>query len=145
MSKVPYRNLVEAANDLAIGRIQINVTAFAVVRPQLEAGKVKLLAVTNTARAAIIPEVPTIAEAGYPDLALDGLVGIFGPPGMQEPTRESIAADVRAAMDHDVEERLSLTGQVPHFGGLAEFAADIAQQRARLAIAAKTLGIVPTE
>ena len=145
MSKVPYRNLVEAANDLAIGRIQINVTAFAIVRPQLEAGKVKLLAVTNTARAAIIPEVPTIAEAGYPDLALDGLVGIFGPPSMLERTRESIAADVRAAMDDDVEERLNLTGQVPHFGGPAEFAADIAQQRARLAIAAKTLGIVPTE
>ena len=33
MSKVPYRNLVEAANDLAIGRIQINMTAFAIVRP----------------------------------------------------------------------------------------------------------------
>src|SRR6266481_486204 len=68
MSKVPYRNLVEAANDLAIGRIQVNVTAFAIVRPQLEAGKVKLLAVTNTARAAVMPDVPTVTEAGYPDL-----------------------------------------------------------------------------
>jgi tripartite-type tricarboxylate transporter receptor subunit TctC len=70
---------------------------------------------------------------------------MFGPPSMLERTRESIAADVRAAMDHDVEERLNLTGQVPHFGGPAEFRADIAQQRARLAIAAKTLGIIPTE
>src|SRR5262245_17060135 len=82
MSKVPYRNLVEAANDLAIGRIQINMTAFAIARPQLEAGKVKLLAVTNTRRAAVVPDVPTVAEAGYPDLALDGLVGFFGPPTM---------------------------------------------------------------
>jgi len=145
MSKVPYRNLVEAANDLAIGRIQTNVTAFAIVRPQLEAGKVRLLAVTNTARAAIIPDVPTVADAGYPDLALDGLVGIFGPPSMPERIREVIAADVREAMDPVVEERLNLTGQVPHFGGPAEFAADIAQQRARLTIAAKTLGMVPTE
>jgi tripartite-type tricarboxylate transporter receptor subunit TctC len=145
MSKVPYRNLVEAANDLAIGRIQINMTAFAIVRPQLEAGKVKLLAVTNTARAAVIPDVPTVAEAGYPDLALDGLVGFFGPPSMPARIREAIAADVRDAMDPVVEERLSLTGQIPNFGGLAEFAADIEQQRARLAVAAKTLGIVPTE
>jgi tripartite-type tricarboxylate transporter receptor subunit TctC len=145
MSKVPYRNLVEAANDLAIGRIQINMTAFAIVRPQLEAGKVKLLAVTNTARAAVIPDVPTVAEAGYPDLALDGLVGFFGPPSMPARIREAIAADVRDAMDPVVEERLSLTGQIPNFGGPAEFAADIEQQRARLAVAAKTLGIVPTE
>src|SRR5262249_2453811 len=73
MSKVPYRNLVEAANDLAIGRIQVNVTAFAIARPQLEAGKVKLLAVTNTRRAAVVPEVPTVAEAGYPDLVSTAL------------------------------------------------------------------------
>jgi tripartite-type tricarboxylate transporter receptor subunit TctC len=145
MSKVPYRNLVEAANDLAIGRIQVNVTAYAIVRPQLQAGKVKLLAVTNTTRAAVVPEVPTVTEAGYPQLALDGLVGFFGPPTMPDRIREGIAADVRQAMDQAVEERLSLTGQIPNFGGPADFAAEIEQQRARLAAAAKDLGIVPTQ
>ena len=145
MSKVPYRNLVEAANDLATGRIQVNVTAYAIVRPQLQAGKVKLLAVTNTARAAVVPDVPTVTEAGYPELALDGLVGFFGPPTMPGPIREGIAADVRQAMDQAVEERLSLTGQIPNFGRPADFAAEIEQQRARLAAAAKDLGIVPTQ
>ena len=145
MSKVPYRNLVEAANDLAIGRIQVNVTAYAIVRPQLQAGKVKLLAVTNTTRAAVVPDVPTVTEAGYPQLALDGLVGFFGPPTMPDQIREGIAADVRQAMDQAVEERLSLTGQIPNFGGPADFAAEIEQQRARLAAAAKDLGIVPTQ
>jgi len=145
MSKVPYRNLVEAANDLAIGRIQVNVTAFAIVRPQLQAGKVKLLAVTNTARAAVVSDLPTVAEAGYPELALDGLVGFFGPPSMPDRIRESIAADVREAIDPVVEERLNLTGQIPNFGGPADFAAAIEQQRARLAAAAKDLGIVPTQ
>ena len=145
MSKVPYRNLVEAANDLAIGRIELNVTAFAIVRPQLQAGKVKLLAVTNTARAAVVPDVPMVTEAGYPELALDGLVGFFGPPSMPDRVRESIAVDVREAMDPVVEERLNLTGQLPNFGGPADFAAAIEQQRARLAAAAKDLGIVPTQ
>jgi len=145
MSKVPYRNLVEAANDLAIGRIQVNLTAFAIARPQLQAGKVKLLAVTNTARAAVIPDVPTAIEAGFPDLALDGLVGFFGPPNVPERIRESIAADVREAMDPVVQDRLNLTGQVPNFGGPADFAAAIEQQRAQLALAAKELGIVPTQ
>jgi tripartite-type tricarboxylate transporter receptor subunit TctC len=145
MSKVPYRNLVEAANDLATGRIQVNVTAFAIARPQFDAGKVKLLAVTNTSRAAVIPDVPTVTQAGYPDLSLDGLVGFFGPPTMSERIREGIATDVREAMDPVVEERLNLTGQIPNFGGPADFAAAIEQQRARLAAAAKDLGIVPTE
>ena len=145
MSKVPYRNPVEAINDLATGRIQVDATAFAIARPQLQAGKVKLLAVTNTARAAMVPEVPTVTEAGYPDLAFDGLVGFFGPPDMPDRIREGIAADVRASFDSVVEQRLNLTGQVPNFGGPAEFAAVIEQQRARLAVAAKLLGIVPTQ
>jgi tripartite-type tricarboxylate transporter receptor subunit TctC len=48
-------------------------------------------------------------------------------------------------MDAAVEERLDLTGQIPNFGGPADFAADIAQQRARIGGAAKDLGIVPTQ
>jgi len=145
MSKVPYRNLVEAANDLATGRIDINVTAFAIVRPQIDAGKVKLLAVTNSARSSVLPDVPTVAQAGYPQLTLDGLVGFFGPPTMPDRVRAAIAGDVHEAMDAAVEERLNLTGQIPNFGGPAAFAAEIDHQRARIARAAKDLGIEPTE
>ena len=92
-----------------------------------------------------MPDVPTVTEAGYPDLALDGLVGFFGPPTVPERIRESMAADVREAIDTVVEERLSLTGQIPNFGGPRAFEADIARQRARIAAAAKELGIVPTQ
>jgi len=145
MPKVPYRNLVEAANDLALGRISVNLTAFAIARPQLDAGKIRLLAVTNSTRSAILPDVPTVAEAGYPALTIDGLVGFFGPPSMPERLREAIAADVRASMDALVEERLSLTGQVPNFGGPADFAAALEHQRAHLAAAARDLGVEPTQ
>src|SRR5262244_1793481 len=145
MSKVPYRNLVEAANDLATGRIDINVTAYAIARPQMEAGKVKLLAVTNSTRSTVLPDVPTVAEAGHPELTLDGLVGFFGPPIMPERVRDGIAADVHEAMDAAVEERLNLTGQIPNFGGPAAFAAEIDGQRARIARAAKEIGLEPTQ
>ena len=146
MSKVPYRNPVEAANDLAAGRIQVNETALAIVRPQLQAGKIKLLAVTNSTRAPTYPDLPTVKEAGFPDLDLDGLVGFFGPPHMSKELRERIAADVRAvAADPVIEERLTLTGQILNVGGPAEFHAAIEEQRARLDVAAKELGIVPTQ
>jgi tripartite-type tricarboxylate transporter receptor subunit TctC len=146
MSRVPYRNPVEASNDLATGRIQVNETAYAIVRPQVEAGKVKLLAVTNRTRAPTLPNVPTVAEAGYPDLQLDGLVGFFGPSDMPAALRERVAADVKQAMaDPVVIERLNLTGQIPNFGGPAEFQADIDSQRERVGVAAKLLGTVPTQ
>jgi len=146
LSKVPYRNQVEAANDLAAGRIQFNETAYAIVRPQLQAGKVKLLAVTNSVRAPVLPDVPTATEAGFPDLALDGLVGFFGPPEMPLALRTRIAADVgEVGADPAIAARLNDTGQLPNFGGPAEFHAAIELQRARVAAAAKELGIVPTE
>jgi tripartite-type tricarboxylate transporter receptor subunit TctC len=147
MSKVPYRNPVEAINDLAAGRIHVNETAYAIARPQLQAGKIKLLAVTNSARAPTLPTVPTVKEAGFPDLAIDGLVGFFGPPHMPQALRERIAADVRgvAAANPLVEERLNATGQMPNFGGPAEFQAEIDEQRARIDAAAKSLGVVPTQ
>jgi tripartite-type tricarboxylate transporter receptor subunit TctC len=146
MSKVPYRNQVEAANDLATGRIQLNETAYAIVRPQLQAGKVKLLAVTNGVRAPVLPDIPTVTEAGYPDLALDGLVGFFGPPEMALALRERIAADVESVgADPAIATRLNDTGQLPNFGGPAEFHGAIELQRARVAAAAKEIGAVPAE
>src|SRR5262249_23105263 len=141
-----YRNQVEAANDLAAGRIQLNETAYAIVRPQVQAGKVKVLAITNSVRAPVLAEVPTVAEAGYPDLLLDGLVGFFGPPGMPLALRQRIAADVHEiSTDPTIVTRLNDTGQLPNFGGPADFQAAIDLQRARVAAAAKELGIVPTE
>jgi tripartite-type tricarboxylate transporter receptor subunit TctC len=145
IKKVPYRNPVEAVNDLAAGRVQVYESAYAIARPQIQAGKIKVLAVTNTARASAIPDVPTVAEAGYPALTMDGLVGLFGPPTMPKDLRERIAADIRTVMDADplINERLIMTAQVPNPGGPAEFAKSIDDQRAVLAKAAKDLGITP--
>jgi tripartite-type tricarboxylate transporter receptor subunit TctC len=141
VTKVPYRNTVDAANDLAEGRVQIYEGALAIVRPQLEAGRIKPLLVTNTVRAPTLPDVPTAAEAGFPELTFDGLVGFFGPPGMPLELRERIAADVRAVTDATIESRLIATGQIVNLGGPSEFAAATDQQRAKLAEVVKELGI----
>jgi tripartite-type tricarboxylate transporter receptor subunit TctC len=145
IKKVPYRNPVEAVNDLAAGRVQVYESAYAIARPQIQAGKIKVLAVTNTARASAIPDVPTVAEAGYAALTMDGLVGLFGPPTMPKELRERIAADIRTVMDADplINDRLITTAQVPNPGGPAQFAKSIDEQRAVLTRAAKDLGIAP--
>jgi tripartite-type tricarboxylate transporter receptor subunit TctC len=146
MTKVPYRNPVEAANDLAEGRVQVYISALAIARPQIEAGKVKPLAVTNSVRAPTLPDVPTVKEAGYPTLTLDGLVGFFGPADMPAALRDRIAADIRAVgADPTIAERLAATGQIFNLGGPAEFGAATDEQRAKIAAIAKELGIKPTQ
>jgi tripartite-type tricarboxylate transporter receptor subunit TctC len=123
------------------------VTALAIARPQLQAGKIKPIATMNKVRAPTHAEVPTVKEAGHPELTFDGLVGFFGPPGMPLALRERVAADVGAVMAADpvVSERLNVTGQLPNFGGPAEFGSAIDEQRARLAEIAKDLGLKPTQ
>ena len=145
ITKVPYRNPVDAASDLAEGRVQVYESAFAIVRPQFEAGKIKPLAVTNTARAPNMPDLPTVKDVGYPALTLDGLVGFFGPTGMPLDLRKRFTDDIRAVCDATVEERLAVTGQILNVGGPEEFAKSIDEQRAAVAAFAEELGIKPLQ
>ena len=143
MTKVAYKNPVDAANDLAEGRVQVYESALAIVRPQLQSGKVKLLAVTTTARAPSEPNIPTVREAGHPALTVDGLTGLFGPPGMPLELRQRISADIRAVADDTIKDRLAATGQILNVGGPEEFAKSIEEQRAQVAEFANKLGIAP--
>jgi tripartite-type tricarboxylate transporter receptor subunit TctC len=141
IAKVAYKNPVDAANDLAEGRVQVYESALAIVRPQLQSGKIKLLAVTNTVRAPTEPNVPTVEQAGQPALTIDGLVGLFGPSGVPMDLRRRIAADIGAVADNTIKERLSATGQLLNVGGPDEFEKSIDAQRGQVAAFAKELGI----
>ena len=143
MKKVPYRNAVDAARDLAENRVQLYESAVAIAQPQIEAGKIKLLAVLNSVRTPAYPNTPTVAEAGHPVLTIDGLVGLFGLPTMPLALREQIAADVKLAMESDpiMKDRLTRTGQLFAPGGPAEFQISIEHQRATVAAAAAAIGL----
>jgi tripartite-type tricarboxylate transporter receptor subunit TctC len=142
ITKVPYRNTVQAAQDLAEGRIQMMMAAYAIVRPLVEGGKLKVLAFTASQRAAAVPNVPTAAEAGFPDLTIDGLVGVFGPRNLPQQARDRIAADVTELLrDPAIVTRLTATGQVVNPGNAAEFSAAIAKQTAQAAETGRLLGI----
>src|SRR4029079_15059156 len=78
MAKVPYKDTVQAINDLAEGRIHAFVGAYAIMRPRVQAGKVKVIALTNRQHAKALDDIPTASEAGYKSLEFDGLVGLFG-------------------------------------------------------------------
>ena len=147
VAKVPYRDIMQAPNDLAEGRIQLLMASYAAMRPLIQAGKLKVLAVTSRKRAGIAADIPTVAEAGFPFLGLDSLIGIFAPRGTPDAVRESIAADVKAivAADPTIAARLEATGQVVDIRGPAEFAAGIKEMRDQLASIAQTLGVKAAE
>lgn len=145
MARIPYKNPTGAATDLIEGRIQMYSAAYAIVRPHVQGGKVKLLAVQNRARVPGL-DLPTVAEAGFPELNFDGLVGIIAArsSGLSDVARERIAADIKAvASEPAVAERLAATAQINNPGNAAEFAASMEEQVRGMEAVAKVVGMKP--
>jgi tripartite-type tricarboxylate transporter receptor subunit TctC len=141
-ARVPYRDTVQAANDLAEGRIHLMMAAYAILRPRVASGKVRLLAITAKEPAASVPGVPTAAQAGFPDLTIEGLVGVFGPSNLPASVRDRIAADVREVLsDEAVRTRLTATGQVVNPGNAKEFAEAISVQTRQAEETGRLLGM----
>lgn len=146
VAKVPYRNTVDAINDLADGRIQAYVGAYAIMRPRVQAGKVKVIALTNRQHAKSLDAIPTAREAGYPSLEFDGLVGVLGPKGMPKAAIERIAGDIKEYVaDPGINAKLVATGQIVNPGSADDFAKDLKDQRDTVAEIGKTLGIKPAQ
>ncbi|QWG12512.1 tripartite tricarboxylate transporter substrate binding protein [Bradyrhizobium sediminis] len=143
---VSYRDLAPALQDLGEGRIDVFAHALGVIMPQVQSGKARLLAVASDVRVPLAPDVPTVTEAGFPELRMDGVVGFYGKRGMSEALRDRIASDVRAvASDPGIRERLAAVGQAARPGTASEFAALLDQYRRRLADLAKTIDFKATQ
>jgi tripartite-type tricarboxylate transporter receptor subunit TctC len=144
ITQVPYRDINVAPVDLGEGRIQVVMSSYAIVQPQIQAGRIRALIVNNKTRAPAAPDVPTAREAGYPSLEVEGLVGLFGIKTIPNELKEKIAADIKAATaDGAIGERLKATGQVINVGGPKEFAASIEEQRAKVAATVKAIDFKP--
>ena len=144
ITQVPYRDVNQAPVELGEGRIQVVMSALAIVQPQWRAGRIKLIAVTNKERAKAAPEVPTAREQGYPSLEIEGMAGLFGIKSMSEQLKERIAADVRdLTADGSIDSRLEATGQIVNIGGPKEFARAIAEQSATVAAVVKAIDFKP--
>jgi tripartite-type tricarboxylate transporter receptor subunit TctC len=146
-TQVRYKQPAEAVNDLVSERIQLYSSAYAIVRPQAQSGRVKLLAVQARNRVPGL-DLPTVAEAGFPGLNFEGLVGIIAARSSNLPNaaRDRIGADIKVvSKDPFVAERLAATAQLNTPGDAAEFAASIDEQVKQLAESAKLLGLRPKQ
>lgn len=146
MAKVPYKDAVQAVNDLAEGRIHAYVGAYAIMRARVQAGKVKVIALTNREHAKSLNDIPTAREAGYPGLEFDGLVGLLGPKTMPKAAIDRIAKDIaEIGKEQDVIDKLTSGGNVVNPGSPKDFADALADQRKTVKRIGDTLGIKPSQ
>jgi tripartite-type tricarboxylate transporter receptor subunit TctC len=112
MTHVPYKGGAgPAVQDTVAGHVQLMFGTIASTLPQVVGGNVKALAVTSTQRIATIPNVPTIVEAGYPDLVVSSWQGLLVPTGTPQPIVDKLHAAVIAAMkDPDIIKRFGEVG-----------------------------------
>jgi tripartite-type tricarboxylate transporter receptor subunit TctC len=130
---IPYRDATSQQTDFGEGRVQIISHALQSVRGPVAAGKARILAVTSPRREPVLPDVPTVAEAGFPEMEIEGLTGLFGWRDMPLALRDRISADVQAvAGDPSVRSRIEAGGQHVLGSTPDEFSEAIERQRTRI-------------
>lgn len=111
MVHIPYRGFPPAVTDMLAGNIDAMFAIIPAVLPQVRAGKMKALAVTSLKRNALAPEVPSVAELGYPQLESLAWIGLLAPAGTPRPIISKLSVetmqDMRAA---DTREALGKQG-----------------------------------
>jgi tripartite-type tricarboxylate transporter receptor subunit TctC len=132
MVHVPYRGENLVINDMLGGHVDVFFGNIAPALPHYRAGKLKVLAVADTKRAALMPDVPTAAEAGLPGFISTSWFAVAGPPKMPSKLAERLAADFVDVLNlPDVETKYRSLGAEPVGTTPAETATFIAAETAR--------------
>jgi tripartite-type tricarboxylate transporter receptor subunit TctC len=141
IAKVPYRDITASPVDLGEDRIQLSMQSYAAMRTYAQTGKIKIIAINDSVRSPIAPDIPSVVEAGFPALLASPVLGLLGPRDMPLDLRQRIAADMLAALDQSVSEKLALTGQPATPLGVDAYTAALKEQYAQVAHIASVLGI----
>jgi tripartite-type tricarboxylate transporter receptor subunit TctC len=108
---VPYRGAAPAATDTVAGVVDFYVSTFPTVANLIRDGRLRALSIGAPRRVEGFPDIPTVAEAGVPYMAVDAWFGLFGPPGLPRAMAERIAAAFLGTFaDAEVQRRLAAAG-----------------------------------
>lgn len=142
MQHVPYKGSQEAATDLLAGRVAMTFSPASAVIPHGQAGKLKLLATGTGVRLGVLPNLPTMKEAGVPDFETAIWFGIVAPSGTPRPVVDKIAKAVNAATSApEAAKAWEPQGILPLQGGPDEFAKYIGTETKRWSDAAAAAGL----
>jgi tripartite-type tricarboxylate transporter receptor subunit TctC len=138
MIHVPYKGINPALMDVLAGQVNALFLSLQGAGGNIQSGKLKPLGITSLARSPLVPNVPTIADSGYPDFKLTLWYEIVGPKGMPQDVVDKLNKAIKAALaEPDVKEKL-VTGNTTVVGSTPEEArAFVASETARWNAAVK--------
>jgi tripartite-type tricarboxylate transporter receptor subunit TctC len=141
LTHIPYKGSAPALTDLIGGHVAIYFSSLPPAIGLIKEGKVRALAVTGAKRSAILPDVPTVAEAALPGYEAVLHYGIVAPAGTPRPIIEKLSAALRAAvMSDDLKARLAEDGAEPLASTPEEYAADIDREETKWSAIVKASG-----
>jgi len=139
---VPYKGSTGARNDILGGQVQMMFDTIATMSPSVEAGLVRALGTTGEERSPILPDVPTISEAGVAGFQASGWVGIVAPAATPKPIVERLNAEIQKILNStEIKESWAKQGVVPLSMTASEFGAFIAAEIEKWAKVAETAGV----
>ena len=138
---IPYRGFPPAVTDMLSGNIQTMFAVIPAVFPQVRAGKLRALAVTGRQRSAMAPEVPSVAELGYPQLESLAWIGLLAPAGTPAEIVSRLHAETAKGMrSADARELLGKQGFDVVASSPAEFASWIRAEQSKWSKVIKASG-----
>lgn len=141
---IPYRGIAPAVTDLVGGRLDMTFGSYLTSKPHIDSGKLRMLAIAGAKRHPEIPQVPTMAESGFPGVEMEQWFGLFAPPGVPAPVvRKLNEAFVAALQSDEVKDSLRPQGSVIIPGTADDLAAMVKRDVARLGQVVKESGIAP--
>lgn len=126
MQRVPYKGAGQAMPALLAGDVQVMVSSLLTMLPQVNAGRVRALAVTSSARTDAAPNIPTVAESGLPDYVASTWYGLFAPAGVPKSVALQLSRALNKALeDKDVRAKFASQGltNIPNLDNPEAFAA----------------------
>lgn len=141
LNHVPFKGASEAYVQMLGGQIPIMFDSIATASTQVKSGKLRGLGIATLTRSPFLPDVPTIAESGYPGFEAIGWIGIAAPAGTPRPILDKLNAEmVRIINLPDIKERFNTLGFTPAADTRAQFAAFIQSEIAKWGKAVKESG-----
>jgi len=144
MEHVPYQGDTPALNDLVAGHVQLGFMSLSAVKPLVDAGKLRALAFTNSTRTSVMPNVPTLDEAGLKGYAVSTWWGLLAPKGTAEAIIDKAYTAVKFALSQpEVVNRLRGLGIEPVGSRPDEFQAFIRSEVEKFGRLARAAGVQP--
>jgi tripartite-type tricarboxylate transporter receptor subunit TctC len=144
ITHVSYKGSGPAISALVGGEVQAIITGIVALYPQVKAGRLRGIAVTSLHRAAALPDLPTISEAGVPGFDVTSWFGVFAPAGTSNAIVMKLNAGIREMLDMpEVRQRLINQGADPASNTPEQFAAFIKSEKARWSKVVKDAGVRP--